>query len=265
MSIPCFVVTLEPKGERARSLVRAFGEQGLDATLFPAVDGRFGMPERMPQECLDQESAIYRRKAALSASEVGCYLSHLRVIRQAFDGNAHRVAVFEDDIGLEKGLKGVLSAIESLPEDVEFIRLMALRIRRRKVVGELDDHHVLTRPLRGVMGTQGYVVSRRGMEKIIRHGSRLDRSIDIFFDTFWETDLRSFCVEPHAIYELDHASSIVKAAKKATSVPWVARIGWRVRKPLKSLRRLLYLMQHRGEFYPNELPDGRPGKTERMW
>lgn len=142
----------------------------------------------------------------------------------------------------------------------ESIRLMGLKIRKRKVVQTLSDGvHQLVRPERGCLGTQGYLINRAGMRKVLDcaapSSSRSTNST-----TIWEIDLHLYGVEPHLIWESGGASSIVKSnvakARVATWLYWLHPVG----KFFRSVNRHWYLWRHRSAFYPAQRPAGKPGR-----
>ncbi|MFA7386712.1 MAG: glycosyltransferase family 25 protein [Thiohalobacteraceae bacterium] len=273
MSIPCWVISLDPTAPTASALGQSLADQDVEYRFIPAVDGRQQPPLLEGKEVLDARKALLRHGRLLRGAELGCYLSHYRALQRAWDEGLERVCLMEDDVGLEADFSRVLAGIEALPDDVEFVRLMALRIRSRKILSLLSgcDRHRLVRPERGWCGTQGYVVNRAGMRKILDTAWRIYEPIDKFYDHFWEYDLRHFGVEPHVIFEHEHASSIRHSKTRALltpkPLPLPAWLLWLL-SPLERLSfsrsRHWYLKAHADEFYPAELPVERMGQTLRM-
>lgn len=262
---PCWIITLNPGGEAVQHLLRDLAAHGVTAETIAGVDGRNGMPALRADERLAPATTRWRHLCELNGSEVGCYLAHLRALRRAYDSGLERICILEDDVELEPAFGTVLAELERLPDDVEMIRLMGLKIRKRKIVQTLADGvHQLVRPERGCLGTQGYLVNRAGMKKILDYGSRIFEPIDKLYDHFWEYDLRLFGVEPHLILESARPSSIVKSnvgrAKVAAWLYWFYPFG----KLFRSIKRHSYLRWHRNEFYPAERPKGKTGRTARI-
>lgn len=266
MSIPCRIISLDPASAMAKALAGELRAQGVAFEFVAAVDGRCGLPPLEGREYFDDRKALIRHRRLLRPAEIGCYLSHYRALQKAWDEGVERLCLLEDDVGLEPGFAGVLAAIEALPEDVEFVRLMALRVRRRKVLSSLPgcDPHRLVRPERGLCGTQGYVINRRGMRKVLDAACRIYEPVDKFYDHFWEYGLRQYGIEPHAIYEHEHPSSIQSRAPTKQAVPLHYRLLSPLDKFLFSRSRRLHLKKNAGEFYPAEKPAGVIGRTRRM-
>lgn len=261
----CWIITLDPDKPAVRKLLAELAAQGVSAETIAGVDGRAGVPALQPGERLAPQITRWRHLCELSGSEVGCYLAHLRALQRAVDEGRERICLLEDDIELEPDFARLLAELERLPDDVEMIRLMGLKVRRRKVVRTLADGvHRLVRPERGCLGTQGYLINRAGMNKVLAHGRTIFEPIDKRYDHFWEYDLRLYGIEPHLIWENTGSSSIVKSnIARARVALWLYALH-PIGKLLRSLQRHRYLWHHRTEFYPAQWPDDKPGRTARM-
>lgn len=264
-TIPCWIISLNPESVSSLTLSQALSAQNVAHEFFPAVDGRIGMPVLQGREHLNIRRSLLRHRRLLNSSEIGCYLAHYRAVGKALDSGLEHICILEDDVMPEPAFAATLTALEDLPEDVEMVRLMALRIRRRKQLSLLHglDHHHLVRPERGWCGAQGYVLNRRGMRKIIERGWNIFEPIDKFYDHFWEYGLRQFGVEPHVIYEIEHPSSIRKTPSPV-QIPLLLRLLAPFHKASFSSSRHRYLKGHADEFYPAEWPAERMGRTKRM-
>ncbi|MFC6980444.1 glycosyltransferase family 25 protein [Microbulbifer taiwanensis] len=129
---PCWVITLAAEGESARSLMTTLKKQRLPACTIAGVDGRNGVPTLEPGERIANATTRWRHLCELKNSEVGCYLAHLRAIRRAYESGLERVCILEDDVHLEPEFGRVLAELEQLPEEVEMVRLMGLKVRKRR-------------------------------------------------------------------------------------------------------------------------------------
>ncbi len=259
----CQVITLNPAASNTQQLLRALTNQGLPAGLFPAVDGRSGYPELMPGEIRHDRLALLRHHKLLTPSELGCYLSHLRAVRQAYDSNAQFVCVLEDDVVLEPEFGSTVNAL--IPLNLDLVRLMALKLRRRKLLQEIVPGIHLARPERGTLGTQAYLLSRNGMKKFLDHASTIYEVIDGVLDHFYLFDLDSYLVEPHVAYELTGQSSVMKQHLSVAQPPSLFdKLAYHPVKLYFSWRRHWYLLRRHRDYYPATFPDQRTGKSQRL-
>jgi len=263
MTLNAWIIALNPENPVALELKRTLEEQGIAAELRVAVDGRKQMPPLQGQEQLSQHKAMIYRRAPLTSAEVGCYLSHYRLIKEAYDQGLNHICLFEDDVVAEPGLGDLLRAIVELDDSAHLVRLMSLKIRKRKVVQSLPAGYTLVRPLRGAVGTQGYVVNRIGMKKILDFGATIYMPIDKLYDNFFLYDLNCFSVEPHAIYEIVRPTSVKKASLPTGKNLKIALL-WQSNKLVRSIKRRLHLLAHHRSYYPASKPVRSVGKSERI-
>ena len=111
--------------ERWQPTMAAFAEAGIQAQLWPAVDGRYGQPTLRPGERLASRLRYWILGISpLSGREIGCSLSHYRLIEHADRVGHTRFAVFEDDLQFFKHLKPVLEEIAKLDDSYALINLL---------------------------------------------------------------------------------------------------------------------------------------------
>lgn len=265
MKIPIVIITLNPDSAQAYELSNLLTGQGLDYEIALGADGREQFPPLKAGERIDQIKSLKTRLVKLTRSEVGCYLSHFRTIKKFYNAGLDRVCILEDDVLIEPDFKAILASIEALSDEFEHIRLMGLKRHRRKNVFQLDNSYQLTRPVKGLCGTQGYVINRCGMEKVLRHGHVITEPIDKFYDHFWNIKLKSYCVEPHIIWERPVVeSSITKESRGRATKPIGKLMRKHVVKMQQGFKRRLHILKHWNDFLPAEKSSGKLGKTARI-
>jgi GR25 family glycosyltransferase involved in LPS biosynthesis len=124
MNILIKIITLNPEAANVQELKRQLAEQGLEPTCFSGIDGRKGMPELEQDESINQAQSLKMNLIQMTPAEVGCYLSHLRAIKEACAAGTQKLCILEDDVLIENSFGSILSAIAKLPDDVEFVRLI---------------------------------------------------------------------------------------------------------------------------------------------
>ena len=124
--IPCYVIGLTDTPERWRSLITALASMGIVAQFWPAVDGRRSRPKLRPGERLRSDVANrIRGYSSLSNREIGCFLSHYRLLVHAYNTGHTRIAIFEDDAVPDKQLPNTLRAIAQLDASFGLVHLDA--------------------------------------------------------------------------------------------------------------------------------------------
>lgn len=249
-----YIVTENPDSHRSQALKADMERAGIQVELFTEVDvAEDGLPVLREGEVLDQEGAVRFRKKPLTNSEIQSYLLHYRAIQAAYLASADYLCLLEEDTVTEWLFSEVLDKLIHLPPDRELICFVKKRRQKRKVGEAVDNRHILVRPVKGIGGSQGYLINRSGMEKVIRFGSRIFKPFDKFLDHFWEIDLHVYCIEPQLIWMIPRNSS-KKTQKKKPPIGLKTILVHKMEKFRRNINRRIYLMRHRNEFSPMEKP-----------
>lgn len=263
VKLACFVISLNPDAPNFARLMNSLQAQGIQAGHFPAVDGRCACPALEGKERISERMSMLRSRRLLTPTEVGCYLSHLRAVKKAYDRGFDYVCVLEEDVVIEPEFGHTIRALSS--ENLDIVRLMAKKLRRRKPLRDIIYGVMLTRPERGTQGSQAYMMSRTGMKKFIDHASLIYRPIDQVLDHFFLFDLDTYGIEPHVAFELDKGSIVVKKHETPTRTPNLfERMAYHLVKLYFSLRRHWYLLRHQEDIYPATWPLSPPDKSGRL-
>ena len=256
------IITLNANSPEVQELLGLLAEQKLEAKIVLGVDGRDCFPTLEDGESIDRKRSLKMHQRELTKSEVGCYLSHFRTIKNAYNQGLERICLLEDDVLIEPDFAEVLSSVGKLSDEFEHIRLMGLKRHKRKKICTVGRHHQLTRPTKGLCGTQGYVINRSGMEKVLQHGHTVLIPIDKFYDHFWDIGLKSYCIEPHTILERPFIkSSIVKIPRKDIRIN---RLRKHFLKLYKGTKRRIYILRYWNKFFPAVKPKIPMGRTVRI-
>lgn len=256
------IITLDKNSSSAVKLLESIRKKNMEANFYSAVDGRKTPPDLLRGESVDQNKSEEYRLSTLNNAEIGAYLSHYRCIKSAYEEGIENLCILEDDINIEKDFSSILKKLIDLPKEYEFIRLMELKRCKRKIINKISGKYLLTRPEKGTLGAQGYLINREGMKKVMAHAMPIWKPIDKYYDHFWEINLQSFSIEPHIIWETLSETSIKKPNFKP-KVSFKKLTYWKIQKIKRSLKRKIYIIKRRKEFYPKSKSDMKMGKTQR--
>lgn len=250
MNINIRIITLNTKSNNSLELISAIKHQGLDASFFIGADGRKSLPNLNASEIVNQNQCLKYRLSHLSNSEIGCYLSHYRCILEEYNKGTDKLCILEDDVIIEDDFSSCVSLIFNLENKYELIKLTALKIQKRKPSVKLNESYIITRPSKGTLGTQGYIINRAGMKKVIRKGMPIQKPIDKFYDHFWESLIHTYSIEPYIIWEKKSASSILKP-KKNLDASYKDIFKFKIYKIQRSINRFFYKIKYIRSYYPN--------------
>lgn len=111
-----------------------------------------------------------QRHEQLTPGALGCYLSHLNILRQAYAQNLQSILVFEDDALLPVDLLPRLAEqVAALPKDWDML-----------VLGYSTDIEVDSAPLRlrRFYRLHAYLISQKGMAKVLALGFPIRKQLD---------------------------------------------------------------------------------------
>lgn len=199
---PIFVISLAETPRRSECW-RILNGLGLDFSFVDAVDGR----------CLNatQRACVYdgdrnrsQFKRALSAPEIGCYLSHLSVWERIATAAPQAALVLEDDFAVDGDLPAFLQGIQAFDLTDVMIKLdgpLGWRRRLHKTVAarvgatEIREFKVVT-PY-----TMGYILGRRAAKRLVNARGRFFRPVDIDLKFTWEHAVHVLATEPALVHE----------------------------------------------------------------
>jgi glycosyl transferase, family 25 len=177
-----FVINLARNPERLQRMERLLDAQGLEFERLDAVDGK---------TLSDEEIARWSQRKpdgslCLSASEVGCMLSHRHAwekIAAMSDGHA---VILEDDIHFSAEASTFLKSGDWVPADAEIVKIETVKkwktvVSKRRI--PLERGHCLAKLLGQHFGTGGYIVTASGARRLLEEIGAVHMAIDqVMFD-----------------------------------------------------------------------------------
>jgi glycosyl transferase family 25 len=206
---PILFINLDRDAERCARMQAEFARHGLQGERLPGV-----LWTALPQT---EQDALY--SPALNArgfhkplvnGEKGCYASHLKAWRWLLASPHAAAVVLEDDVRLRPAFAEVLQALAEGSECWDMVKLIGRaeigKREKAKSQTSLCDGHVLLRYRRVPSLTAGYVIHRRGAEKLLATRQPFGRPVDVDLRYWWESQgLVMRGVSP-ALIELDETS-----------------------------------------------------------
>jgi len=239
MPTDIFVINLDRSPERLAKIDQRLKELGVRYTRVPAVDGRF-LDSALRTAPLGKE----RFFRPLENGEYGIYQSHRVCWQRVLDEGLDWAIVLEDDVVLAPTFVEVPAAIAQLRPEWDVIKLSKGFRKRRTWDLTAAGPFTAVAFNKIPAGTQGYVVSRRGAERLLRGYRRMMRPVDIDIQHWWETRTEVIGLSPFPVWE--EPATVSEAwrfdkRKKARSRLWrmyIALCFW-----LKNLRSWPHLLQ----------------------
>ena len=182
------VINLDRDVERMAHMRRQLDEAGLPFQRFAAIQGDKLLPDL---------GAFFEGCRTLSAGEIGCYASHLRICTMVVQGRLPSpLLVLEDDIALDAGFADTLRALLSaLPLQWDIVRLSFPTKRSTLRVAPLGARYDLVRYSHVPTSTGAYLLSQTGARKFLAERKR-ELPVDQDLRRVWAWGLETYGVSP---------------------------------------------------------------------
>ena len=198
LTLPLLYINLDEDRARRGAFEAAFAVAGIAVERLPATRWSRLDPEaqsRLYSPALNR----HRYFRPLVAGECGCYASHIACWRRLVASKAQALVVLEDDVEPAAGFVDAVNAIAALPAGWDMVKLIGRENERTAERLPLAAGFELVRYRRVPSLTAGYVVSRRGAEKLLAARLPFYRPIDVDLRLWWESGLVLRGVVPAAI------------------------------------------------------------------
>ena len=189
-----WVINLDRAPDRLQRIAAQLDHLGLPWTRLPAIDARGLQPEQ--RAALDESA--YRRRHGMTPlpGELGCYLSHVAVVRAFLACDARYALVLEDDVKLGESLPAVLRALAACPERWDMVKLSAVHSGTPVPVCELAPGHRLAVMLSKCTGASAYLINRHAAQAYADGLLPMTLPYDHVFDQGWRFGMKVRLVSP---------------------------------------------------------------------
>jgi glycosyl transferase, family 25 len=218
-----WVINLDRAPERLARITAQLQRLQLPFTRLAAVDAKAFTPA---QAALLDEAA-YRRKHGMTPvpGELGCYLSHVEVMRAFLASAAQAALVLEDDVKLHDSLPAVLRGLMAHTGRWDMVKLSAVHSGTPQPYLEVAPGHQLAVMLSRCTGSSAYLMNRRAAQAYLGGLLPMQLPYDHVFDQGWRFGLKVRLVTPTPCGHDDQvASTIGTSAGTTRKFPFPQRL-----------------------------------------
>ncbi|WAW10592.1 glycosyltransferase family 25 protein [Oxalobacter vibrioformis] len=166
----CFVINLAKDTDRKQSISEELKKAGIEFAFIEAVNGAELLQNGNITDVYNETKAIRERHRKMTAGEIGCALSHLKIYRKMQDENISHALVMEDDIYIQTNhFRKLLEKVELLYDENTPTVTLFSHIKRYVSTKEsqpLDETHVVHDYYRGG-SAYCYVITKRAAKKML--------------------------------------------------------------------------------------------------
>lgn len=233
-----WVINLDRDSERLQRITQQLAATGLAWTRQCAVYGR-DLPPEEQRRLLDSET--YRRRHGMQPAlgELGCYLSHVAVMRALLASTHRHALVLEDDVLLTPALLPVLQGLLRRADRWDMVKLSAVHSGTPQPVLELAPGHSLAVMLSRCTGSSAYLVNRRTAQTYVERLLPMTLPYDHVFDQGWTFDLKVRLVTPTPCIHDEQIATTITTGGASRKFAWYRRLSahaWRLGNELRRVR-----------------------------
>jgi glycosyl transferase, family 25 len=209
-----FILHLERAISRKANVEQLRARLPIESEIIAAVDGR-----ELAQAELDRAYARRRFKPrypfALTATEIGAFLSHRAAWRRIVDERLDFAFVFEDDAQIDaEQFMGLIEFVIAERAAWDYVLLPAKPIRKGAAVARRGALALLrpdAPPLRAI----GQIVSRAAAERLLDRTSPFDRPVDTLLQMTWATGQPVLVASPSPVRDVSRETGGTTVQRKS--------------------------------------------------
>ena len=211
-----YLINLKRANDRLVSAKETFDKAGINFNHEEAIDGKdLSLPHKNYSEL--KYNLLHGKKTNLG--ELGCYFSHLKVLKKFLNTTEDWALVCEDDIEFHEDIVEIINSALGSGINFDLLRLSGgsnrdkekgLPLKLKKIYKDF----FLSLNFGFKSGTGCYLINRLAAKNIIKKINSMSLPIDHAMDRDWVLNHRSLTVTPAPVYlkeELHLGNSYIQA------------------------------------------------------
>ncbi len=234
-----WVINLDRAPERLARISQQLQQLGLHFERLPAVDARnMGAAD---EALLDRATFARWHGMTPLLGELGCYLSHVAVMRRLLASQATFALVLEDDVLLTERLPAALVGLIKHRDRWDMVKLSAVHSGTPLPVLEVAPGQHLSVMFSRCTGSSAYLINRQAAAAYIHGLLPMQLPYDHVFDQGWRFGLKVRLLSPTpCVHDEKTASTIGEPAEQPRKFRWYQRWPTYAYRLVNEWRRLTY-------------------------
>lgn len=212
MSLACYVINLDRSPDRMERIGHELAAHDIAYERHAAVDGRSLDLSAEPD--FDAQGYVRLHGKKPVANEVGCYLSHMGVMKRFLETSHEHCLVLEDDALLSSDFSVVLQQVLNSTAHGDLTLLYGNRRHVALTLAQLPCRRKMVGYWGKQTGAVAYLVNRKAAEAFVRHMLPMRLPLDHAFSQVWAMDIRMRGVHPFPVTTGAFESVIGKTGEK---------------------------------------------------
>lgn len=209
--IHAYVINLQKASQRLKNMRVDLNDLGISYTRIEAIHGDdLTLPI---DEYNERKFNVLTGKVA-NKRMVGCYLSHIKALREFLKSNQLYALILEDDALLPKRTIPLLTSALQYNTQWDMIRLTAEREGAYLPFAQLPDGYKLAYNTRVLKNTGAYLINRYAAQCCVDQMLPMCLPYDVALDRDWDFGFRTACMIPFPVkLKSDEPSQIPRAKR----------------------------------------------------
>lgn len=171
-----YVINLDRSTDRMERFAKSFATFPLPYIRVSAVDGKL---LNTPIENFNNFMFWFNTGRAALLGEIGCYLSHLNVLKTFLESDKEFAMICEDDAAPAPGCHETIQEAIDNSGSWDLLRLYGCRRKTSFPYLELSHSRHLCTSITSLVETRAYMVNRRAAKKLLRNLSPMTAAYDV--------------------------------------------------------------------------------------
>ncbi|KID55798.1 hypothetical protein JF50_15685 [Pseudoalteromonas luteoviolacea] len=212
---PIFLINLDKSTDRLDAVTQRLAPFDIKFERISAVLGsKVDQTTRDRFYSVEKNSSDYHKP--LSPGEIGCYMSHLKVLQHIVDNEIPWAIILEDDFEVVGNLNEAISALSEIDFEWDMIKLAEYGDRTRPTAYEFKLNATFNLKIQKKVsaGTCAQAVTLDGAKKILQSSIPFGRPVDTDYQHWWEKNIEILTLSPCPLkQDLDFDSTIGNMSK----------------------------------------------------
>ena len=200
----CFVINLKRAVERKQYISNQLQQLSQEFEFVEGVDWKDIDPSSLSQTA--SHIKIKNSYRTLTLGQMGCNLSHRKILKWLVDSSERMIAVMEDDVRLSNDFPDVLDVIETTTKPFDIV-FLGSRFTEDGLVNlvPLTDKFNFSLSKAREKGGWGYVITKEAAKEFLRIFPKVTGPIDDALHAYYLHGLKTYTLNPQIVFHEEEA------------------------------------------------------------
>ena len=200
----CFVINLKRAASRKQYITSQLNQISQQFEIIEGIDWKDIHFSQQPKTA--RNIKIKGSFRTLTRGQLGCNLSHRKVLKWLVNSSEKMIAVLEDDVRISKDFPDILSVLDITPHKFDIV-FLGSTFQRKQLINLVPLNNVfhlsLSKSREG--GAWGYVITKEAATNFLKIFPEITGPIDDALYAFHAHGLKTFTLNPQIVFHEEEA------------------------------------------------------------